>query len=194
MMLSIGDAARLIGVTVGTLRRWHKAGKLVPRHRTAGGHRRYDGSDVDKLSATTEHPERTLCYARVSSHDQKDDLGRQIERIESYCASMGWESVETISDLGSGLNYSKRGLKRLISLICKRQVDRVVVENKDRLLRFGADLVFDVCRAFGIEVVVIEEEPQTFEGRLAMDVIELMVVFSARLYGSRSHRHRLSST
>jgi predicted site-specific integrase-resolvase len=191
MLFRIGDVARLLGVTVGTLRRWHNAGRLVPRHRTAGGHRRYDAADINPETCVTERPKRTLCYARVSSHDQKDDLQRQISRLERYCAEQGFESVETISDLGSGLNYAKRGLKRLLSLICRRQIDRLVVENKDRLLRFGSDIVFDICRLFGIEVIVVEDEPQSFENRLATDVIELMVVFSARLYGARSHRSRV---
>ena len=76
----------------------------------------------------------TVTYARVSSNDQKDDLERQKIVLEAYCAQKGW-SFEVISDLGSGLNYRKKGLIKLIKLICSEQVERLVLTHKDRLLR-----------------------------------------------------------
>jgi predicted site-specific integrase-resolvase len=126
----------------------------------------------------------------VSTSGQKDDLVRQVALLESYCAANGW-TYEVISDLGSGLNYHKRGLKALVSRICSGEVGRLVLSHKDRLLRFGAELVFSLCEHFGVEVIIINaSEDSTFEEDLANDVIEIVTVFSARLYGSRSHKNK----
>jgi putative resolvase len=132
----------------------------------------------------------TIGYCRVSSHDQKEDLKRQREVLELFCATSGWQ-FEVIEDLGSGMNYNKRGLKRLIRLITESKVERLVLTHKDRLLRFGAELIFSLCEIFGTEVVIINRtEDSSFEEDLATDVLEIITVFSARLYGSRSHKNK----
>ena len=194
MMIGIGSAAALLGVAVVTLRRWGKLGILIPHHRTPGGHRRYDDADVLALSG--EMPEApldelpTIAYARVSGHSQKGDLERQKERLVEACGERGWPNVEVIADLGSGLNFSKKGLLRLLHLICRRGMKRLVVTHKDRLLRFGASLLFQICGWFGIDVVVLDDAAETNEERLAADVIELLTVFAARIHGRRSHDAR----
>ncbi|KJF17858.1 hypothetical protein AXFE_13550 [Acidithrix ferrooxidans] len=126
----------------------------------------------------------------MSTNAQKDDLVRQVALLESYCAANGW-SYEIISDVGSGLNYHKRGLKVLISWICSGEVGRLVLSHKDRLLRFGSELVFSLCEHFGVEVIIINaSEDSTFEEDLTNDVIEIVTVFSGWLYGSRSHKNK----
>ena len=159
--LSIGEAAGVLGVAVSTLRRWEFEGKLLPSHRTPSGHRRYAYAALRALldPASVELLNRvTVCYARVSSHDQKADLERQAQRLQRWCATEGIESVEVISDLGSGLNYRKKGLRRLLRMIALGQLDRLVLTHKDRLLRFGYELLFELCRLNGIEVVVIDSQ------------------------------------
>ena len=107
--------------------------------------------------------------------------------LESFCSANAW-TYEVITDVGSGLNYSKRGLRRLVARICSGEVGRLVISHKDRLLRFGSELVFSLCEHFSCEVVIVNaSEDSTFEEDLAADVIEIVTVFSARLYGSRSH-------
>lgn len=133
----------------------------------------------------------TICYARVSSQDQKGDLKRQELVLESYCASKGF-NFEIISDLGSGLNYKKKGLVRLIKLICSGQIERLVITHKDRLLRFGSELIFSICEHFGVEILIINRtEDSSFEEDLAKDVMDIVMVFSARMYGSRSHKNKI---
>ncbi|BAF36227.1 putative site-specific integrase-resolvase [Microcystis phage LMM01] len=184
--LTISEAAKLKGVSVSTLRRWESEGKLIPE-RTVNGHRRYT---ISQLLGVKENLSYTVGYCRVSSHDQKKDLERQKEVVELFCAQNGWQ-VEIIDDLGSGLNYNKKGLKRLIRLIVDSKVERLVLTHKDRLLRFGSELIFSLCEQFGTEVVIINRtEDSTFEEDLAQDVLEIITVFSARLYGSRSHKNR----
>jgi len=180
------EAATLLGVTVRTLHRWELDGKIKST-RTAGGHRRYDIVDLISNKSDTQ---LTVGYARVSSHDQKEDLTRQVIVLESYCAKHGW-GFEIIQDLGSGMNYKKKGLIRLIKLITSYQVERLVLTHKDRLLRFGSDLIFTLCEQFGTEVIIINRsDDSTFEEDLASDVLEIITVFSARLYGSRSHKNK----
>lgn len=133
---------------------------------------------------------KTVAYARVSSHDQKDDLERQKQVLELYCARQGW-TFEVVADHGSGMNYHKKGLKRLLSDILADRIGRLVVTHKDRLLRFGAELVFAICEAKHVEVVILNHgEDTTFEEDLAQDVLEIITVFSARLYGSRSRKNQ----
>jgi predicted site-specific integrase-resolvase len=135
-------------------------------------------------------PRKTVAYARVSSHDQKADLERQKQVLELYCASQGW-TFYVIADLGSGMNYHKKGLRHLLDAILDGQVGRLVLTHKDRLLRFGAELVFAICQAREVEVVIINQgEDSSFEEDLASDVLEIITVFTARLYGSRSHRNQ----
>jgi predicted site-specific integrase-resolvase len=110
--------------------------------------------------------------------------------LSDYCAVHGWEH-EVIQDLGSGLNYEKRGLRDLIKRICTGAVGRLVLTHKDRLLRFGAEIVFSLCEHFGTEVVIINRsEESSYEEDLTRDVLEIITVFSARLYGSRSHKNK----
>lgn len=184
--LTISEAAQLKGVATSTLRRWEAEGKLIPE-RTANGHRRYD---LAQLLGIKPDNAITIGYARVSSHDQKADLERQKQVLELFCAQNGWQ-YQIIDDLGSGLNYSKRGLQRLIRMITDNQVERLILTHKDRLLRFGSELIFSLCEHFGTEVVIINRtEDASFEEDLAKDVLEIITVFSARLYGSRSHKNK----
>jgi predicted site-specific integrase-resolvase len=186
MKVSIKKAAEELGVHQETLRRWEAACKIKVE-RTARGHRRYDLASLRGV-VPIPHRQSTICYARVSSHDQ--DLIRQSALLESFCASHGW-SYEVIQDLGSGLNYQKKGLKKLIKMICSGAIDRLVVTHKDRLIRFGSELIFSLCESFGIEVVVMNaKEESSFEDDLVQDVLEIITVFSARLYGARSRKNK----
>ena len=190
-LLSIKQAANQLGVSVSTLRRWDETGVLVAQ-RTPKGHRRYDLSKINPnlTRNKVEQQRKTIAYARVSSHEQKSDLQRQIEMLELYCSAQGW-SFEVISDLGSGMNYHKKGLKRLLDDILDNKIDRLVLTHKDRLLRFGAELVFALCEARQVEVVIINQgENLSFEEELAQDVLEIITVFSARLYGSPSKKSK----
>jgi len=144
--IKIGEAARLLGVSIQTLRRWEIEGQLLPDRKTTGKTRYYD---VDKLFGLKNNDNRaTIAYARVSSHDQKEDLLRQAKLLSTYCVSHGW-NYEVIQDLGSGMNYHKKGLKRLLDLILERKINRLVLTHKDRLLRFGSELIY--CSELNME-------------------------------------------
>ncbi|HAA06796.1 IS607 family transposase [Acinetobacter schindleri] len=190
--VSISVAAKTLGVSIQTLRRWDEEGALVA-DRTPKNHRRYDLSkitpeQIHKLDSQDQR--KTIAYARVSSHDQKEDLIRQQQVLEMYCANQGW-TFELISDLGSGMNYKKKGLNKLLEAIMNDEIGRLVLTHKDRLLRFGAELVFALCEAKSVEIVILNKgENLSFEEELAQDVLEIITVFSARLYGSRSKKNQ----
>jgi putative resolvase len=191
-LLTISESAVLLGVSASTLRRWEREKKLLPE-RTRGGQRRYRLSKIKPYAVrntSLSSNKKTLGYARVSSNDQKHDLERQKKMLEMYCSSQGWQ-YEIISDLGSGMNYHKKGLRVLLNLLLDGQIGRLVLTHKDRLLRFGAELVFAICEIKGVEVVIINQGIESsFEEELAKDVLEIITVFSARLYGARSHKNK----
>ena len=177
--IKIGDAAKLLGVSPQTMRRWERIGKCLPE-RAAPGETRY--YSVDKLLGLKNvESDVTIAYALVSSHDQKEDLKRQASLLSTYCTAHGWNH-EVIQDLGSGMNYHKKGLRKLLDHILKKNISRLVLTHKDRLLRFGAELIFALCEARGIEIVILNQgEDTSFEEELTKDVLEIITVFSARL-------------
>ena len=167
----------------------------MPHRKTRGGTRYHS---VEALVSLRTDDVPTIGYARVSSPDQKADLERQHAALEAYCAAKGWRSYiikDLGSGLGSGMNYRKKGLQELLDLILRRRMRRLVLTHKDRLLRFGAELVFTLCELQGIEIVIIHAgEQPSFEDELAQDVLEIITMFSARLYGARSQTQQSQRT
>ena len=186
-LVKIGEAARMLGTQPVTLRKWERTGELLPARKSRAGTRDHAVSD---LLGVANESAPTLCHARVSSHDRKADPGRQQAALEAYCAAKGWRS-ETIRDLGSGLNHRQQGLQRLWDPVPRRQIRRLVLTHKDRLLRLDAEPVFARCELQGIGIVILHRgDPPSLEEEPAQDVWEIITVFRARLYGSRSPRSR----
>ena len=185
--VKIGEASKILGVNAQTLRRWEEGGVIQPAKRTPKGTRLYS---LQELLGVNDLSYPTIAYACVSSSDQKEDLERQHAVLEAFCNKNGWQT-EIIRDLGSGMNYDKKGLLRLLELIVHGQMSRLVLTHKDRLLRFGAEIVFRICELKGIEIVIINKgEQPSFEEELTRDVMEIMTVFCAKLYGRRSHKSK----
>ena len=189
-MLSIKEASEFLGISIDTLRRWERVGKITSM-RTQGGHRRYDKKELIKFKMGDNSENRiTIAYCRVSSSDQKEELQRQIENVSQYCIANGYQ-FRVISDLGSGLNYKKKGLQELIELICSNSIERVVVNYKDRLIRFGFELMEQLCSIYNVKIEIINlTEDKSYEEELVEDVLSVITVFSAKLYGARSHKSK----
>ena len=186
-LVKIGEAARILGSTPETLHKWESTGELLPARKIRSGTRYYA---VNELLNLHNEDAPTVGYARVSSHDQKADFDRQHAALEAYCAAKGWRSY-IIRDLGSGMNYRKKGFQELLEMILRGKIRRLVLTHKNRLLPFGAGLVFTLCEMQNVEIVIIHTQEQpSFEEELAQDVLEIITVFSARLYGARSKKHR----
>ena len=161
--------------------------KTVPSYPLVLLFLRYFIFDVFKI--LNKNKRVNVCYTRVSSHDQKQDLERQAQYLENHCINNNI-SFELIKDLGSGLNFKKKGLNKLISMIVSSQVDTIYLTHKDRLLRFGSELIVAIAKKFGTNIVFINDTKQSFEEQLSSDVLEIITVFSAKLYGSRSHKNK----
>lgn len=194
--VSISVASKLLGIAISTLRCWEYEGKFKPSFRTVGKHRRYDWEELKQYCGQQrkEKQRKTIAYARVSSHDQKEDLERQKKRLENYCKDREIDQFQIISDLGSGLNYNKKGFKKLLKYIAKGEVKHLILVHKDRLLRFGSEIIFQLCKIYHTKITIIETPTETnLEKNLVDDVIELMTVFTARLHGARSQKNKRRS-
>jgi predicted site-specific integrase-resolvase len=181
MFQSIAAYSHSLGVHPQTLRRWEREGRagLTVPVRTPGNHRRYPVQTAGKV---------TVGYARVSCHDQKDDLPRQIDRLIAQGKSEGREVV-IVKDIGSGLNCNKPSLRKLLALLLSGKVRELILTYKDRLLRFGSELVFFICERLGIAVTILDSpKEKSMEETFTQDVLAVLTVFSARLHGARSHR------
>ncbi len=184
MKVSIGRAARELGVSRDTLRRWEADGK-IPVERTTRGRRLYDLSKLcDVLPSTRPAGRITLAYARVGSEVQKEYLSRQVALLESYCTINGWV-FEVVRDIGIGASHANRGLRQLVRRICSGEVCRLVITNHDRLPNLCLESLLALCKQFGAEVVIVNppHDSSSQEDDLAGDIQELASIFSARLRG-----------
>ena len=200
-LITIQQAAASLGVSTKTLRVWDANGKL-PSVKTKGGHRRYRLSDIhsyidpkaDTLNkeVVNNNPDVVATYGRVSSHDQKKkgDLDRQCQRLSEYCAKKKYKVDYILKDVGSGLSDSRNGLNKLFDLVIERKINKVVIENKDRLTRYQFNVLSRFFSSYGVEIETVDNKICTDEEELTNDIMMLMAVFSGKLYGRRSAKRR----
>ena len=185
-LLSIGKFAKTVGVTTTTLRRMHQSGELIPAHISNGGTRYYSTEQL-KLFQSSNHERIVIGYCRVSTPSQKDDLETQVQNVKSYMYAKGYK-FDIIKDIGSGINYKKKGLKELINRIENNEVSKVVILYKDRLIRFGFELIEYLCEINNVEIEVIDNSECSKEKELTDDLIQVITVFANRLYGQHSKK------
>ena len=186
-LMSIGKFAKKVGVTTTTLRRMHESGELIPAHITKGGTRYYSTEQLKQFNNLINEEKLVIGYCRVSTPSQKDDLETQISNIKSYMYAKGYQ-FEIIMDIGSGINYKKKGLKDLINKINNQEISKVVILYKDRLIRFGYELIEYLCEINNVEIEIIDNTEQSKEQELTDDLIQIITVFANRLYGQRSKK------
>jgi predicted site-specific integrase-resolvase len=187
-MYKIGQFSKLTGISISTLRMWDKKGILKPEFKTPRGERRYSEAQLQQILQKKSDVSRiNVGYARVSSKDQEDDLKRQMELLEFFLTKQG-KPFKIISDIGSGIDYSKPGLNELLKLIASNQVDTVYVLYKDRLVRFGFELIEEFAKLHNTKIEVINQtEDKTDEEELVEDILNIIHVFSCKLNGKKSH-------
>lgn len=187
---SIGEFSTLIGKTPQTLRDWHKKGSFVPQHITDGGTRYYSQEQLNHflgIKGIEAKTKKVIGYCRVSSHKQKDDLERQIDNVKTYMIARGYQ-FDVITDIGSGINYNKKGLNQLIDMITNSEIEKIVILYKDRLLRFGFEIIENLCNKYGAAIEIIDNTEKTEEQELVEDLIQIVTVFSCRLQGKRANK------
>lgn len=186
-LMSIGKFAKSVGVTTTTLRRMHESGELIPAHITKGGTRYYSTEQLRKFRPITEKKKIVIGYCRVSTPAQKEDLETQISNVKMYMYAKGYP-FEIITDIGSGINYKKKGLQALIQKINQQEISKVVILYKDCLIRFGYEMIEYLCEINDVEIEVIDNTEQSREQELVEDLISIVTVFANRLYGQHSKK------
>ena len=180
---------QILGVTAQTLRNWDKEGKLKPSYVKSNGYRYYSEDSI--LSYTQERKTKkninVIGYARVSSKKQSDDLERQVNNLKTYLDSK-YNEYEIITDIGSGINYTKPGLKKLIEKINRKEVDLIVVLYKDRLLRFGFELVEYFAELNNVKIEVLDKIDKNQDQELVEDLVQIIAVFSCKIQGKRKNK------
>jgi putative resolvase len=191
--LNITKAARLMGLHVKTLQRWDRSGKL-PAQRTATGRRYYTQEQVNTYlrAPRVETKRRVIIYCRVSSAAQRPDLENQIRVVSEFCAARGLSNAEVITEIGGGLNFKRPKFLALVDNIVHREVSHLVIAHKDRLARFGFDLLAHLCVTSETELLVLNQEHLSPEREMVEDVLAILHCFSARLYGLRNYRKSLA--
>ena len=184
---SIHKFAEIIGVTPQTIRNWDKNGKLIPHHKSSNGYRYYSNEQLNQVLHKPNIERKTIGYCRVSSQKQKDDLDRQIENINMYLLAQG-KPYEVISDIGSGVNYKRKGLESLIKQITLGEVDKVVVLYKDRLVGFGFELIEYIASLYHCDIEIVDTSKKSEQEEIVEDLAQIIAVFSCRLQGKRAHK------
>lgn len=195
-LLTPEQVCAALNVSIQTLRLWDESGKLSAI-RTPGNHRRYKQSDIYKFigsqKAEDSREESVLLYSRVSSGEQKQkgDLDRQNSRLTEYSAKKNYKVSYILMEVGSGMNDSRTKLQQAMKLAIEGKITKVVVEHKDRLIRFNFNILKLFFESHGVEVEYVEETlPKSYEAELIEDMLSLMASFSAKIYAKRSAEHR----
>jgi predicted site-specific integrase-resolvase len=173
------EAANTLGVCLRTLRRWEADGK-INTVKTPSGQRRYDIEKFIKEESNDSRRRATVIYARVSTRSQKPDLDRQVERLSAL-----YPGAEVIQEVGGGLNLRRKGLVSLLGRVLQGDIGTIVVAHKDRLARFGFDLIEWLCEQFDCKIVVLNQVSLSPHQELVQDIVAILHSFSSRLYSIR---------
>ena len=185
-LLRMNEVSEITGLAQSTLRLMHRKGELVPAKVSSGGTRYYSDEQIKEyMGIETVSKRIVIGYARVSSRKQEDDLNKQIENLKTYMFAKGY-SFEIIIDVGSSINYSKKGLTNLLERIHNGEVSKVVVLYRDRLVRFGFELLETVCKLNDCEIEIVDNTSKTDEEELVNDLVKVVNVFGSKLKGEQS--------
>jgi predicted site-specific integrase-resolvase len=181
--ISSKAAREKLSVCNKTLRNWAEQGK-IDHIRTDGGFRRYNLDTY--LKTNNLLPKKKICYARVSSYEQKNDLINQVKDLmEKY------PEYEIIKDIGSGINFKRKGLQKLIELAINNELEEIVISYKDRLCRIGFDLIEFILKQYSNAKITILHDKQEFPHEIITeDLIEIITVYSSKIHSLRVNKTR----
>ncbi|MCL2200438.1 MAG: IS607 family transposase [Oscillospiraceae bacterium] len=187
--MTITEFAETLGVIPDTVRRWERDGKIQPE-RTRGGHRRYSEKDIENVMESSKYTtnRRAIAYCRVSSEERTAELGKQIEAMEFFALGRGL-SVEIISEVGNGLDMTRPKFVSLLSDIVSGEVSTVIVAHKDRLARFGFELIEIMAKRHNCEVVVAGSEKHSPRYELVNDFKAMVSSFSMHVEDLHEHEY-----
>ena len=187
-MLRPKEVCERLGISYATLREYVRRGWIRPVVHESGRWR-FREEDVERLAGIVKL-RRVVLYARVSSNTQRDDLERQVRALEDWARSNNIVEYEVVTDIGSGLNEDRKGFRKILKLAVERKISKIVVAYPDRLTRFGFKTLKELLSAFGVEVVVLNQEDKDPREELVEDLITIISHFAGKLYGMRSHKYK----
>jgi predicted site-specific integrase-resolvase len=179
-------ACSTLNICRTTLRKYAEEGK-IDNIRTEGNHRLYNLKkyiEDNNLTHLIKEDKKNIIYCRVSSHDRKKDLERQIEYLKSI-----YPEHILITDIGSGINFKRKGLQEIINLAIENKLNEVVVTYKDRLCRIGYDLIEHILTTYSnAKIKIIKKNIENSIEEITNDLIEIVTVYSSKIHGKRSNR------
>jgi putative resolvase len=182
---------KLIGKSVNTLQKWDRKG-ILPAFRSPTNRRYYTHEQyLQYRGLISSEQGRVIVYARVATPSQKKDLALQQEALRAYCLAQGIKVDQWVEDIGSALNYKRKGFNQVIEQIELGHVKRLVMGYQDRLVRFGYEWFEAFCERHGTEILVMNGESFSPEEELVSDLLAIVTVFSARLHGLRAHTNAI---
>ena len=185
---TIHEMTEILGVTAQTLRNWDKSGKWKPHHTSPNGYHYDSEDDRNQIrNQPVKKQGKTVGDCRVSSPKQKDDRKRQEENMKIYLLAQG-KPFEIISDIGSGINYKRKGLQERIKGMANRRISKVVVLYKDRLTRFGLELIESIAERYDYEMEVVDPAEKTEQEELVENLVQIITAFSCKLQGKRANK------
>ena len=193
--ISTGKAAKRLGVSVKTLQRWDREGRLIPVARTDSNRRLYTETQLREFIGwpqTPERPTRLVAYCRVSSAAQKPDLADQRRVLEEFVVAKGLADVEFIEEIGGGLNFKRTRFLALMDEIGQREIAALILAHRDRLTRFGFEWFEHYAQTHGCDILVLNQERLSPEQEMVQDLMAIVHCFSSRLYGLRHYRKKLN--
>jgi putative resolvase len=182
-MVKTKKACEILGIHPNTLRTWANEGK-INYVRQQNGNRLYDVESF--LSGGRKFDRAKIIYARVSSRNQRDDLSSQIRYLRER-----YPNHELVEDIGSGLNFKRKGFNGILDRILSGSVEEVIVTHKDRLCRFGFSLIESIASKNNCRIVVLENTQLSPQEELVADLISIIHVFSCRIYGLRKYGNKI---
>ncbi|UCA23043.1 MULTISPECIES: IS607 family transposase [Mycobacterium] len=191
-LLRVSEFAERVGRSASTVRRWEREGLISPS-RTLSGQRYFTEADVRSVlrpgfGAT---PRGTAVYCRVSSSGQRNDLAAQVAAMEEFCAARGLAVTQWITEIGGGMSFRRRKFLALLDQVIAGEVSTIVVAHRDRLARFGFELIDWLATKHGCQIVVANQETLSPQQELVEDLLAIVHVFSCRLYGLRRYEKQL---
>jgi predicted site-specific integrase-resolvase len=184
------EVCEFLKISQRTLFRLEERGQLIPYRKN--GRKYYFKKDVLKyLNIEKERNRKTIAYYRVSSNSQKKELENQLEYIQTYAINSGKIIDEYIKDIGSGINYRRKGFLKMLEMVLNNEIEEIIITYKDRLVRFGFELLEFLFEKYNVKLTIINLEKTSPEDELITDLMTIIHVFSARLYGLRNYKNKI---
>ena len=191
-MYNITQFAKLINYSVKTLQRWDRDNILKPETRTKTNRRLYSHDQLIQFTnSNILKKKKNIIYCRVSSSNQKNDLKSQKDFLIDFTRNMGLSIDDTYTDIGSGMNFKRKNFLKLLEEVQNNEIESVTIAHKDRLCRFGYELIEHVFNKHNVKINLINDDRLSPEQELCQDLTSIVHVFSSRLYGLRKYKNKI---